>query len=96
MKHDVVITAHWNGKCSWCTDPITEGQLIVKYQGGWTHEPCVEAQRAVNLDQITTSVTLEEIEAGKTPAGGWTKEQLARWGVPWPPPRGWKERLARR
>jgi hypothetical protein len=35
----------------------------------------------------------DEIAAARTPAGGWTKAQLAAWGVPWPPPAGWKERL---
>lgn len=34
-----------------------------------------------------------EIEAKRTTAGGWTKAQLAEWGVPWPPPRGWKKIL---
>lgn len=38
-------------------------------------------------------LTLEQIEAGRSPAGGYTKEQLAIWGVPWPPPKGWKEAL---
>ncbi len=38
--------------------------------------------------------TLEEIEAARTPKGGWTKAQLAAWGVPWPPQKGWRERLA--
>jgi hypothetical protein len=28
-----------------------------------------------------------------TPGGGWTKETLAGWGVPWPPPKGWKAAL---
>ncbi len=37
--------------------------------------------------------TAEEIEDAKTPAGGWTREQLAEWGVPWPPPEGWRRRL---
>lgn len=37
--------------------------------------------------------TAAEIEAAKTPRGGWTRAQLAEWGVPWPPPRGWKKRL---
>ena len=40
-----------------------------------------------------TALTIAEIEAGRTPAGGWTKKQLAEWGVPWPPPKGWKRRL---
>ena len=35
----------------------------------------------------------EEILAARTAKGGWTKAQLAEWGVPWPPPKGWKERL---
>jgi hypothetical protein len=34
-----------------------------------------------------------EIEAAKTPSGGWTKADLAKWGVPWPPPKGWKKFL---
>ena len=35
----------------------------------------------------------EEIEFAKTPGGGWTRDQLAVWGVDWPPPRGWKRWL---
>lgn len=38
-------------------------------------------------------ITVEEIERAKTSKGGWTKEQLAVWGVQWPPPKGWKTRL---
>ena len=33
---------------------------------------------------------LNEIMAHQTPRGGWTKKILAVWGVPWPPPKGWK------
>lgn len=36
-----------------------------------------------------------EIEARRTPAGGWTKVQLAQWGVPWPPSKGWRQKLVR-
>lgn len=38
-------------------------------------------------------LTAEEIEAGKTEAGGYTKAQLAAWGIDYPPPKGWKEKL---
>lgn len=31
-----------------------------------------------------------------TPAGGYTRETLAKYGVPWPPPRGWLKELDRR
>lgn len=39
-------------------------------------------------------VTLEDIERARTAKGGWTRVQLAAWGVPWPPPKGWKQQLA--
>ncbi|WP_311316986.1 MULTISPECIES: TnsA endonuclease N-terminal domain-containing protein [unclassified Streptomyces] len=38
----------------------------------------------------------EDIEASRSPAGGWSRRQLADWGVPRPPPKGWKEQLIAR
>lgn len=38
-------------------------------------------------------VTYEEMEAAKSPRGGWTRKTLAGWGVPWPPPSGWRRQL---
>ncbi len=38
-------------------------------------------------------LTAEEIEAGRSPRGGWSAATLASWGVPWPPPKGWRQRL---
>lgn len=38
-------------------------------------------------------ITRAEIEAKRTPKGGWTRKQLAEWGVPWPPPSGWRKQL---
>jgi hypothetical protein len=35
----------------------------------------------------------EEVMALRTPAGSWTKKTLASWGVPWPPPKGWRVKL---
>ena len=37
-----------------------------------------------------------QIEASRTPKGGWTRDQLAAWGVPWPPPKGWRKALVDR
>lgn len=34
-----------------------------------------------------------DIDAAKSAAGGWSKATLARWGVPWPPPKGWRKTL---
>ena len=38
-------------------------------------------------------MTEDEIMARRTKNGGWTRETLAEWGVPWPPPKGWKRTL---
>jgi hypothetical protein len=38
-------------------------------------------------------LTEAEIEAAKTVNGSWTKQQLIDWGVGWPPPQGWKDKL---
>mgnify|MGYP001568254718 CR=1 FL=1 len=38
-------------------------------------------------------IAAEEIEAAKSEKGGWTRTALAQLGVPWPPPKGWKESL---
>lgn len=48
----------------------------------------MEGQRQMKL-------SAEEIDAAKTTNGGWTKKQLAQWGVPWPPPKGWRKALIR-
>lgn len=40
-------------------------------------------------------VAAREIYAKRTPAGGWSRAQLAEWGVPWPPPKGWKDALVK-
>ena len=40
-------------------------------------------------------LTQEEVEAGRSPRGGFTRKQLAVWGVPWPPPAGWLQALVR-
>jgi hypothetical protein len=45
------------------------------------------------MTEAPPAPTAEQIDAAKTPAGGWTRAQLAAWGVPWPPPRGWRKAL---
>lgn len=41
-------------------------------------------------------ITAAAIEAARTPAGGWTRETLAGWGIAWPPQKGWKRELIAR
>jgi hypothetical protein len=38
----------------------------------------------------------QEILEARSPAGGWTRETLAGWGIAWPPPKGWKADLEER
>lgn len=52
-----------------------------------TAEPPSEAEAAEHLP------TPEEVEAARTWAGGWSRATLSRWGVPWPPPKGWRRAL---
>jgi hypothetical protein len=42
-----------------------------------------------------TPITNEEIDAKRTPAGGWKRAQLAEWGVPWPAPKGWRKQIVK-
>jgi hypothetical protein len=35
----------------------------------------------------------EEIERQRTPAGGFTKKTLEKWGILWPPQEGWVDFL---
>jgi hypothetical protein len=58
--------------------------------------PVVSASNQRNRSAVrarTKVPTEQEIEAARTPAGGWTRAQLAEWGVPWPPRKGWKAAL---
>ena len=40
-------------------------------------------------------LSLEEVEACRTAKGGFTRAQLAAWGVAWPPPKGWLSALTK-
>lgn len=42
---------------------------------------------------VSPPTTIAEIDDARTPRGGWTRDQLKEWGVPWPPPHGWRDRL---
>ncbi|WP_395454818.1 hypothetical protein ACHMW5_13825 [Azospirillum melinis] len=43
-------------------------------------------------DQLV-EVTDRLVEQAKTPAGSWTRAQLAIVGVTWPPKQGWRKRI---
>lgn len=43
--------------------------------------------------KVRLPISEQEILSRRSPAGGWTRKQLAEWGISWPPRRGWKKRL---
>jgi len=66
----------------------TERRREAKRQREPASPRATQARRALVADLI--------IEAAKTPRGAWTDAQLARWGVAWPPPKGWRRELVAR
>jgi hypothetical protein len=54
----------------------------------------LKKNRILSQQQTRQALTSAEIQFGMaTPSGGWTRARLASWGVPWPPPKGWRKRL---
>lgn len=50
----------------------------------------------MNTPRDPARVERERIIAGRSSNGvGWKRDVLAEWGVPWPPPPGWKTALIR-
>lgn len=64
--------------------------LRAAFEAGQASQP---AQPVPEGQPAPMRLTLDEIMAGRTKKGGWTRAQLAEWGVPWPPKAGWKRRL---
>lgn len=42
---------------------------------------------------MKTQITHEEIDAAKSAKGGFKRATLEQWGVPWPPPKGWRKTI---
>lgn len=53
------------------------------------------AERIARDDLQEKRKIRREIDSTQTENGGWTKETLANWGIPWPPPKGWKKILTK-
>ncbi len=45
------------------------------------------------MDESMVTLNLELIQLASTRNGGFTRAQLEVFGIPWPPPRGWKRGL---
>ena len=49
-----------------------------------------------NLINTLRTPSPKEVAAACTGAGGFKRKTLESWGVPWPPPHGWRKDLRRR
>lgn len=54
---------------------------------------CREIDSYDRSEAGSSRVSAADIEAARSPAGGWRRATLAKWGVPWPPPKGWRKAL---
>ena len=78
--------------------------LGIKWRTSWRWEQAQGKRRPRPRAErrMPTRVSPQEllaflvIEAGRTPKGGFTRSMTERWGVPWPPPMGWRDDLVRR
>lgn len=55
------------------------------------------AQNGIFLPELgaTSEERERAINAALSPRGGWTAKSLRKWGVSWPPPKGWRKALIR-
>ncbi len=79
----------------------SSGPVVVQQEGdrvGFTRavSPRASDNEVEDLDTTVYLPSPDEVRAARTARGGYTRAQLAEWGVPWPPPQGWKARLEQR
>lgn len=54
-----------------------------------------KANRGPASSSQRRGMTMAEINAARTPQGGFSRESFIRLGVPYPPPKGWIQKLLR-
>jgi hypothetical protein len=64
----------------------------VRFRGRRSGSPKLPDEERVAA--LTTAISDREIVKHRSRAGGWTKATLSRWGIAWPPPKGWRQKLA--
>ena len=83
-------TGPGNGRAV-CRNRYIAAAIAIRQQARAARQTPEQAAVLASLPRVT----LEEIEAARSPSGGWTKATLAGWGIPWPPPAGWRQALLR-
>ncbi len=83
-------------KCKKCQSPRVTMEMSQDCEPGYRCRDCGEFWVPGAASAIKgRGMTEAEIEAGKTARGGYSRATLESWGVPYPPPKGWKKALMR-
>lgn len=73
---------------------LRNGRTVIKNPGSFMEGRALRLEKKLSqARRERTPLTVAEIDAARSPAGGWTRKTLAGWGVPWPPPKGWRRAL---
>lgn len=67
-----------------------------RWRPAGTWAPTVRRTPVVDDVPATFLPSPQIIENCRSVRGGWSQATLAAWGVPWPPPKGWRQDLERR
>lgn len=86
------------GMTAWAAAWGVKKSHLSQFMNGKRDHPMTDVLSALGLEwriakKVIRPPTEEEIDAAMTTAGGWTRATLAGWGVPWPPPKGWRQKL---
>lgn len=68
-------------------------EQFLEYRSKPAPKPSKPVKKIKPIDVVTGSVTDAEIRAAMSRKGGWSRATLEKWGVPWPPPKGWRAKL---
>ncbi len=76
-----------------CASRLMRGETVWA-TGIMTQTPETRLELIVQIKEGgVKKLTAKEIDAARSPKGGFTKETLVGWGIPWPPPKGWRQML---
>ncbi len=74
-----------------CASRLMRGETVWA-TGIMTQTPETRLELIVQIKEGgVKKLTAKEIDAARSPKGGFTKETLVGWGIPWPPPKGWRQ-----
>jgi hypothetical protein len=85
--------------CHECADELIGNGIIIFKSENHLHRFALikyAFKKHLGLMGVNMFHPASEVEKARSANGGWTKAKLAEFGVPWPPPKGWKRELEKR